>query len=81
MTWNHRVIRRMFPDAAPSDQVQYGIHEVYYDPKRRPPSFTEDPMEVVGDSIEELRETLAHMLSCLDKPILDYDTGEEIPSE
>jgi hypothetical protein len=64
MSWNYRVIRR--PDGL-------GIHEVYYSEDGRPISWTQDTVEPYGDSPEELRADLEHMLRALDKPILVED--------
>jgi hypothetical protein len=76
MPWNHRVLRHKFP---PIKDVQredhYIIHEVYFNEGKQdePHSCTKDGVEVRGESIEELRETLQRMLRCLDHPVLDYD--------
>lgn len=72
MRWNHRVIAR-----TDGDEVLYGIHEVHYisDDSDEDVMWTENPVRVVGSSVEGLRETLQRMLDCLDKPILD--TGDE----
>lgn len=67
MTWNHRVIRRTYP----SGEVFFGIHEVFTDSEGI--SCTVDPVEVAGESIEELRQTLTWMFNALAKPVLDYE--------
>lgn len=70
MWWNHRVVRH------PNGTLM--IHEAYYtappntDPALAVPhSITERGVEVVGEDIDGLRETLQRMLRCLDKPVLD----------
>lgn len=78
--WNHRVVRRKIvgqPDF-------YAIHEAYYGMEDKP-LITTNPEDVsVSDDdpnqtpIESLRETLRWMMNGLDKPVLDYDTREEI---
>jgi hypothetical protein len=65
MTWDHRVVRKIH-----HGEQSLGIHEVFYD-EDAGTSWTEDPVEVVGDSIEDLRETLERMLSCLEQPIIE----------
>jgi hypothetical protein len=70
MTWNHRVIRRK------NERGEWlSIHEAYYSRRstKTPHSITMEGVSVVGENIEELRETLQRMLRSLDKPILDYD--------
>lgn len=70
MTWNHRVVRRGYPNG----EHLYEIHEVYYDSEGKIEFMTEDPIDPVGDNLEELRVTLERMTRCLDKPVLDYET-------
>jgi hypothetical protein len=75
--WNHRVVKRTYP--APSNETLYQIHEAYYGlAGDKLPSITVEPAEVVGESIEELRDTLQRMLRALDNPVLDYETREGI---
>jgi hypothetical protein len=73
MGWNHRVIKE--GDEADS---WYAIHEVYYDrdSKDLVQGWTENPVRVIGDSLEDLRWTLEKMLESLDKPVID-NTNEE----
>jgi len=53
-------------------ETWYGIHEVFYDEDGKVDGWTEDE-EIMGESLEELKQTLEWMLVCLDKPVLDYD--------
>lgn len=64
MHWNHRVVRFV------EDETYFGICEVFYE-DGKVMAHTENPVALCGESVEELRETLQHMLDCLDKPILD----------
>jgi len=50
-----------------------GIHEVFYDAKGVPEMVTVEPVEVCGECLEELEETLAQMTKALGQPILEYD--------
>lgn len=82
MGWNHRVVRRVFPDA-PGTPVLYGIHEAFCDNQGRVWGITEEPVRVTSDGEEPdpvaaLRWTLDKMLKALDKPVIDYD---KIPEE
>lgn len=79
MFWNHRVIKRTFPDYA--GEVQYGIYEVFYDDESHEAmSCTMDPVAIVADDFEDLRVTLAEMAACFDKPVLDYDDFDTVGS-
>ncbi len=71
MTWNHRVVRRVY-DLPGSVTTHYEIREVYYDDDK-PNACTEDPVGVCGESVNEIRETLERMAHALDKPVLEYD--------
>jgi len=68
MIWNHRVVKRTVTECGEPVE-QFGIHEVFYDidgPGRH--AWTNEPVGVAGESIEELRETLERMLGALDEP-------------
>ena len=74
--WNHRVVRRVFPNG----EVSYAILEAHYKQKGAtagPCSLTLDPIAPSAEDIEGLRWVLQKMLEALSKPILDYETGEE----
>lgn len=81
-TWNHRVMRHKHTFAESDEtEVSLAIHEVYYKDKSVDDckvsaddvGYTESPVAVVGESIEELRDTLQRMLKALDKPVLEYN--------
>lgn len=61
MTWNYRVVHT---------GDEYGIHEVYYDPT----GWTVEPVPVVADSVEDLRDVLNRMLAALDKPVIEDES-------
>lgn len=69
MSWNFRVLRRTV-----GHEVIYGIHEVYYDDAGTPRSCSSDAIEPYGDTVDDLRQELQHMVAALDEPVLDYDT-------
>ena len=61
MTWGYRVVE--FEDN------WLEIAEVYYEDEEVV-GHTASGVSVRGESIEELRQVLKHMLDCLDKPIV-----------
>ena len=65
--WDYRVVRQTTEDGAEWLSVQ----EVYYDDETGKPMAHTTDLEVVGDSISDLRKTLQRMLWCLDKEIVD----------
>ena len=68
-TWDYRLVRSNKEDGTPTDW--YSIQEVYYDDETGEPIAHTVDLEVVGDDIDDLKETLQHMLRCLDKEIID----------
>jgi hypothetical protein len=61
-------------------EIWLAIHEVYYrdkfvkdiDVTSNEVGYTEKPITVEGATIEEIRQTLMHMLEALNKPILEF---------
>lgn len=79
MSWNYRVVRREHDWGVMGGETLYEIHECYYDANGKIEHMTIEGVDPVGDDLEGLRWTLAHMLDALDKPVVDYKTQEEIP--
>ena len=67
--WNHRVMKH---EKADGDDDWYQIHEVYYDSKREPNSWTLEGIKPGGNTLEDLRDELIMMLEATEKEILDY---------
>jgi len=82
MSWNHRVVRKVHKWTGKSgekyEEVTYGIHEAFYDDNGKVFAITQEPVEVAGDDIDSLKQTLEWMEKCLEHPILEY---ENIPEE
>lgn len=78
MTWNHRVVRRFYPNTHMDDSMLYEIYEVYYNEDGTIEGLTEDPISISEESIDDLRATVDRIKKCLDNPIIDYDTLKEI---
>ena len=71
MTWNHRIVKR---------GDDYGIHEVYYDDDGEVEGLTADAISLVSEDVMELRNDWLMIASALFKPVIDYDTQQEIES-
>jgi hypothetical protein len=75
--WNHRVVKQIGPDGS----EWYSIREVFYNDDDTIYAYTQKPVDIGGDTIEDIREYLNWCLNCLDTPILidgevefiDYD--------
>jgi hypothetical protein len=64
--WNYRVMA--FTDS--EGTTSYMVHEVYYGEDGRPEAYTEEGCRPYGESIEELRSDVEHMLEALKQPAL-----------
>ena len=69
MTWNYRVVRRVYPGA----DEEFYVHEVYYTASRVAHARSELPSAPCGDTPEELRADLERMLKAFEKPVLEFD--------
>ena len=72
MTWNHRVIRKVY-----KSETLLGIHEVFYNDKGVPELVTNNPVKVVGDNLEGMQQTLDWMQKALGEPILEFSDFDE----
>lgn len=69
-TWNHRVLRH--------GDGCLQLCEVCYNEAGVPYMYSQDVC-LVGDDIEELRETVTFLMDALTKPILDADVIDKEP--
>ncbi len=75
MGWNHRILAKKYE----SGEIEFQIHEVYYDIKGKPNGYTANPIAIIGDSLSDIKWTLNKMIECCDKPILWF--GDDFPNE
>ena len=80
MSWNHRVVRRTYTHTHRDDTILYQIHEVYYneDGHLTINSITEEPIRIMEETMDDLKKTVERLTKCLEYPIIDYDTLQEI---
>jgi hypothetical protein len=78
MSWNHRVVRRFYPNTHMDDSILYEIHEVYYDKDGTIGSITQEPISIMEETVDDLRKTVERLTKCLESPIIDYDTLQEV---
>jgi len=74
MSWNYRIVYHKAPN-----REWYGLHEVYYAADGTV-SMVAVKAEVVGESPDEIRESLRMMLAdaCKDRPILEIGADGKI---
>jgi uncharacterized protein YegL len=77
MTWNYRVVKRVWYPDTDAKTITYAIHEAYYDDNNLVHSITQEPVEIETDDIDSIKQILKWMTKCLEKPILDYDNIPE----
>lgn len=65
MTWAHRIIEH-----DTEKNVYFAIHEVFYDEAGKIVSWTEKPVDIVGDSKEGIVKLVKMMLEDSYKPVL-----------
>lgn len=72
MSWNYRVVKMEYPNSLvfTTEQV-LEIKEVYYDKDGNVNGYA-DALTPLGETIDELKESLCLILQALDKPILNY---------
>lgn len=73
MSWNYRVIRRVYKNLLGEEEEDYSIHETYYDANNEPNAITVKPISVSADDVDGLRWILKKMSEAVEKPVLDYD--------
>lgn len=78
MSWNYRVSKRIHKHPYLHDpEILFEIREVYYDEDGGIRGIGETS-DIIGHSLQEVKDTLQKMMECCDKPLIDYNTGEEI---
>lgn len=67
-TWNHRVLAHNC-----EGEVYFQIHEVHYDKKGNPKSYTQNGVSVGGEDYAAMQWVFSQMQECLTKPVLSAD--------
>jgi hypothetical protein len=71
--WNHRIIRHI-----DDDSIYYAIHKFYYDEDGKVKGWTEEPIRIMEEGLEDLKVTLQRLIESFDNPVLDEETKEAI---
>ena len=66
--WNYRIIKR----ENPSGEVTYGIYEAHYDMEGNLKGHGENPISLIGESVEDLRFEIENLKESLIKDVLTY---------
>lgn len=74
--WNHRVLKETI-----NGEDWYSVREVFYNDDDSIYAYTEEPVDIAGESILALKEYVQWILDCLDKDILVDGEVEFVDSE
>ena len=78
MSWNYRITKEIkHHKYLHEPETIFGIREVYYDENGDISGISEMP-DIIAESVDELKNILERMIECCDKPLIDYNTGEEL---
>jgi hypothetical protein len=78
MAWSYRVVKTVTKIPLGNIDISYGIHEVYYDKSGDVVSISKSLAHPISDDLEGLQWNLEKMIEACKKPVLDYNTGEEL---
>ena len=78
MSWNYRITKEIkHHKYLHEPETLFGIREVYYDENGDISGISEMP-DIIAENVDELKNILDRMTECCDKPLIDYNTGEEL---
>jgi len=78
MSWSYRVVKQVTKIPLGDIDISYSIHEVYYDSNGDIINISECLAHPISDDIEGLQWNLERMIEACKKPVINYNTGEEI---
>jgi hypothetical protein len=78
MSWSYRVVKYVTKIPLGDTDISYAIHEVYTDENEDIVNISEKPSYVIGDDTESLKWQLERMMEACKRPVIDYNTGEEL---
>lgn len=74
MSWDYRIMAHKY-----NDGVYLKIHEVYYNKKGKPKSYTKNHITIVGIDLDDIEREIQMINIAFKKPILWY--GDKFPEE
>ena len=77
MSWNYRVVKKVTKIPLGETDISYEIHDVYYDKNLDIVNIGRLSFPM-GDDVESLQWSLERMIEACKKPVIDYNTGEEV---
>ena len=78
MPWTYRVIKKTIAREYLDNSLPiYGIHQVYIE-NGDIVRIEENPAPIFDENLDKLKDTIEKIKVCLEKPVIDYDSGKEI---
>jgi hypothetical protein len=77
MPWNYRVVKKVTKIPLGETDITYEVHDVYYDENLDIVNIGKISFPM-SDDVDGLKWILKKMLEACKKPVIDYNTGEEI---
>jgi hypothetical protein len=77
MSWNYRVVKKVTKIPVGGTDITYEIHDVYLDESLDIVNIGKISFPI-GEDVNGLKWTLKKMLEACKKPVIDYNTGEEV---
>lgn len=77
MTWNYRVLKRIYYPDTPAEEITFCIGEVYYSESGELKAYS-DLAWPLGSSVVELGRDLEMMKEALSKPVILIDGDEMV---
>jgi hypothetical protein len=77
MSWEYRVVQKVTKIPLGETDITYEIHDVYLDESLDIVNIGRLSFPI-GDDVESLQWSLERMMEACKKPVIDYNTGEEL---
>jgi len=78
MSWSYRVVKTVTKIPLGETDISYSVHRIYTDENNDIVNISEQPVYAISDDAESLVWQLQKMMEACNKPVIDYNTGEEI---
>lgn len=79
MSWNYRILVKVYTNGLGETEIAFSMHEVYYKKTGKPRAYSTEPISPHGESLTGVRKDLTYMRKALSKPILYW--GDKFPKE
>jgi len=78
MSWSYRVVKYVTKIPLGDIDISCAIHSIYTDEYGDIVNISEKPTYPISDDLGGLKDVLSKMIEACDKPLIDYNTGEEL---